>query len=107
MGVDLHIEVVRRGAEIEVVGRLDGRNAPVARAVLHSTIDEGAGDVLVHLAGLDIWDANGLGVVVGAHRRAKQAGRRLVLVDVPPRQLRLLRAMRLHRVLTVQPRAVA
>jgi anti-anti-sigma factor len=107
MGTDLYIEVVRRGAEIEVAGRLDGRNAPVARAVLHSTIDEGHGDVLVRLAGLAIWDASGLGVVVGAHRRAQQAGRRLVLTDVPQRQLRLLRATRLHRVLTVEPHAVA
>ena len=107
MRTDLTIEVVRRGAEIEVAGRLDGRNAPVARAVLHSTIDDGDGDVLVHLGGLDIWDASGLGVIVGAHRRAQQAGRRLVLTDVPPRQLRLLRATRLHRVLTVEPLAVA
>jgi anti-anti-sigma factor len=107
MRTDLMVEVVRRGSEIEVAGRLDGRNAPVARAVLHSTIDEGEGDVLVHLGGLDIWDASGLGVIVGAHRRAQQAGRRLVLTDVPPRQLRLLRATRLHRVLTVEPLAAA
>ncbi len=107
MGNDLSIEVVRRGAEIEVAGRLDGRNAPVARAVLHSTVDEGEGDVLLRLGGLEIWDASGLGVIVGAHRRAQQTGRRLVLVDVPPRQLRLLRAMRLHRVLTLEPLAVA
>jgi hypothetical protein len=30
-----------------------------------------------------------------------------VLTDVPPRQLRLLRATRLHRVLTLEPLAVA
>ncbi len=101
--MDLAIEVVRRGAEVAFAGRLDGRNAPVARAVLHSTIDEGEGDVVVHLGGLDIWDASGLGVIVGAHRRAQQAGRRLVLADVPQRQLRLLRATRLHKVLTVEP----
>lgn len=104
---DLHVEVVRRGAEIRIAGRLDGRNAPVARAVLHSTIDDGHGDVVLHLGRLDIWDASGLGVVVGAHRRAQQAGRRLVLTDVPLRQLRQLRATRLHRVLTVEPFAIA
>ena len=107
MRTDLHVEVVRRGAEIEIAGRLDGRNAPVARAVLHSTIDDGHGDVVLHLGRLDIWDARGLGVVVAAHRRAQQAGRRLVLTDVPLRQLRQLRATRLHRVLTVEPVAVA
>jgi len=39
-------------------------------------------------------------VIVGTHHRARRAGRRLVLVDVSPRLDRLLRASRLHRVLT-------
>ena len=46
-------------------------------------------------------DATGLGMLLGADRRAKLAGRRLVLRDAGPRLLRLLRATRLHRVLTV------
>ena len=54
---------------------------------------------------VEIWDASGLGVLVGANRKARQCGRRLVLADVPPRQLRLLRATRLSRALTVEPLA--
>jgi anti-sigma B factor antagonist len=66
-------------------------------------VGTGEGDLLLHVGALEIWDASGLGVLVGAHRKARQSGRRLVLADVPPRQLRLLRATRLHRLLTVQP----
>lgn len=51
---------------------------------------------------MDLVDATGLGVLVGADRRAKLAGRRVVLRDVRPRLLRILRATRLHRVLTIE-----
>ena len=49
-------------------------------------------------------DATGLGVLVGADRRAKLAGRRVVLRDAAPRLLRILRVTRLNRVLTMESR---
>ena len=42
-------------------------------------------------------------MLLGAHRRAKQRDRRLVLRDARPGVLRILRATRLHRVLTLEP----
>lgn len=107
MAQELRIEVIRRGTELVISGRLDARSAPGAREALHATVDAGSGDLLIHVPDLEIWDASGLGVIVGAHRRARQTGRRLVLTEVPPRQLRLFRATRLNRVLAVQPVAVA
>ncbi len=103
MAKDLQIEVVRSGVDVVLSGRLDARSAPVARALLHDIVSAGSGDLQLHVAELEIWDASGLGVLVGANRRARQVGRRLVLVDVPPRQLRLLRATRLHRLITLEP----
>ena len=87
------------GQEVSVVGRLDVQTVPEVRLALHDILDRGVGDLLVHLAGAEVHDATGLGVIVGAHHRARRAGRRLVLVDVSPRLDRLLRASRLHRVL--------
>lgn len=104
---DLQIEIIRRGAELVLKGWLDGRNVAAARAALQAAVDEGDGDLVVHVGTLEIFDASGLGLLVGVHRRARLADRRLVLADVQPRQLRLLRATRLHRVLTVKPLAVA
>ena len=103
----LDIQVLRPGHEVSLAGRLDARTAATARAVLQDAVDDGTGDLVVRLHDVEIWDAGGLGVLVGVHRRARQAGRRLVLTDVPPRQVRLLRATRLSRVLTVEPLAVA
>jgi anti-sigma B factor antagonist len=101
----LEVEVRSRGRDVVLAGRLDSRTAPVARSLLHSAAEDGTGDLVVRMSGLEIWDASGLGVLVGANRKARQRGRRLVLADVPPRQLRLLRATRMTQVLTVEPLA--
>jgi anti-sigma B factor antagonist len=100
---ELEIRVVRPGEEVDLVGRLDGKTASWVRDALHACVDEGQGDLLVHVGELELWDAAGLGVLVGAHRRARRAGRRLVLTDVPPRHVRILRATRLHRLFVVEP----
>ena len=87
-------------AELVVGGRLDVRSAADARTVLHSAVDDGAGDLVLDLSELDSWDATGLGVIMGAHRRAGRCGRRLVLRAV--HMQRLLGATRLHRILAIE-----
>jgi anti-anti-sigma factor len=91
------------GQEVAVSGRLDVNTVAAVRLGLQDIMDRGVGDLLLHLADAEVHDATGLGVIVGAHHRARRAGRRLVLVDVSPRLDRLLRASRLHRVLTRGP----
>ena len=86
--------------------RLDARKIPEVREALHGAVATGTGDLLVHVPDLEIWDGGGLRTIAGAHRLARRAGRRLVLVDVSPRQERLLRAVGLLRVLTVRPAEV-
>ncbi|WP_377269356.1 STAS domain-containing protein [Peterkaempfera sp. SMS 1(5)a] len=89
-------------AELAVEGRLDVRTAADARAVLHEAVDGGRGDLVLDLARLDSWDATGLGVIMGTHRRAGRIGRRLVLRAVPGQLQRLLVATRLHRILAIE-----
>jgi anti-sigma B factor antagonist len=100
---ELDVRVIKPGAEVDLVGRLDARTASALREMLHACVDEGEGDLLLHVGSLEIWDSAGLGVLVGAHRRARRAGRRIVLTEVPPRHLRLLKATRLHRLFVVEP----
>jgi anti-sigma B factor antagonist len=90
---------IRRGQEVAVSGRLDVHTVAKVRLALHDILGRGTGDLLIHLAGAEVHDATGLGVIVGAHHHARRAGRRLVLVDVSPRLDRLVRASRLQRVL--------
>ncbi|MBB4914561.1 STAS domain-containing protein [Streptosporangium saharense] len=91
------------GAQVVVVGnRLDVGTVAGLRPRLHDAVDEGKGDLIVDLSELEMIDATGLGVLVGTHRRAMGAGRRLVLRGVPPRVMRVLAVTRLNRVLIVE-----
>lgn len=83
-------------------GRLDVRSAADVRARLHQAVDGGTGDLVLDLSALAAWDATGLGVIMGTHRRAGRLGRRLVLRGVPPQLQRLLVATKLHRILAVE-----
>ncbi|GII82970.1 anti-sigma factor antagonist [Sphaerisporangium siamense] len=94
---------------VDVGSRLDGSTVATLRPRLHAAVESGVGDMIVDLSGLEMIDSAGLGVLVGTHRRALRAERRLVLRGVPPRVMRVLAITRLHRVLKVElsPAAVA
>ena len=93
------LDAVAPGQVLALSGRLDVAAAADVRLALADAVDAGAGDLVLDLAALEVVDATGLGVLVGAHRRAGRSGRTLVLHDVPPRIGRLLRRTRLDRVL--------
>ncbi len=96
---------VRREAgdrHLRLCGRLDVHSVADVRQELHAAVDAGSGDLVVDLGATEVVDASGLGVLVGAHRRAGRIGRRVVLRNVPPRMQRLLAATKLHRILPVE-----
>ena len=98
---------VTNAHSIALTGRLDVHSVSDVREILHAAIDASSGDVHVDVSGIELVDATGLGVLVGADRKAKRAGRRVVLRDVSPRLHRMLRATRLDRVLTLEAGATA
>lgn len=96
------------GRVIALRGRLDVAVATDVRLALADAVDRADGELVLDLSGLDALDATGLGVLVGAHRRAGREGRSLVLRDVGPQVARLLLLTRLDRVLrTVRSTACA
>jgi anti-anti-sigma factor len=88
--------------ELRLTGGLTVHTAADIRLLVHSAVDEGHGDLILDLGGVEDVDPTGLGVLVGAHRRAGRAGRRLVLRNVPPVLDRLLTVTRLRRILHIQ-----
>ncbi len=103
----VEVRAVHSGQEVAIIGRMDVHSVPDVRLLLHEIIDTGAGDVHIRLAGAEIGDATGLGVLVEAYNRARRAGRRLAVVDMTERTGRLLRASRLDRALVLPQSAVA
>ena len=98
----MDIVITRPGQTITLNGRLDVSTVADVRIALHDAVDSGSGDLFVDLSAIEFIDASGLGVLVGAHRRAGRFGRRLVLRGVPDRVLRLLALTRLNRVLCIE-----
>jgi anti-anti-sigma factor len=96
--------MVTDGGRVVLVGRLDVRGAGAARDALNEALAGGEGRLLVDLSGVELLDATGLGVLVGAHRRARLQDRELVLCDARPRVARLLSLTRLDRVIAVERR---
>jgi anti-anti-sigma factor len=97
----MEIRVLRPGCSLALSGRLGSATVGDVRVALSDAIAAGVDDLHVDLGAVELVDATGLGVLVGGHRRAERAGRRLVLCNVPERIERLLLVTRLHRVLVV------
>jgi len=97
----MDVRVIQPGASLALSGRLGAATVADVRAALMEATDTGVGDLHLDLREVELVDATGLGVLIGTHRRADRAGRRLVLLRVPERIERLLLATRLHRVLYV------
>ena len=97
--MDAGLDVAVPGALVLLSGRLSVAEAADARLVLAEQVDAGSGELVLDLSRLHAVDATGLGVLVGAHRRAQRAGRLVVLRDAPPAVARLLHLTRLDRVL--------
>lgn len=87
------------GQVLALGGRLDVAAAADVRMLLVDAVSDGTGDLVLDLADLGALDATGLGVLVGAHRRAQRAGRVLVLRDPTLAVARLLFLTRLDKVL--------
>ena len=97
------VRQVLPGHELMVVGELNVHTIATVRDALGAAIDSGEGELLVQMRRAEVADAAGLGVLVGADRRAARAGRRLVLTEVSPRLDRVIRGTKLNRVLTWTP----
>ena len=100
------LEVRQPGQVLGLRGRLDVRVTADVRLALADAVASGTGELVLDVAGVEGVDATGLGVLVGAHRRAGRAGRVVVLRDVPPALARVLLRTRLDRVLRTSRTAV-
>jgi anti-sigma B factor antagonist len=74
------------------------------RALLHDAVDHGTGPVVLDLGAVETFDVVGLGVVMGAHRRAAARGRHLRVVRPSRRVSAVLRITGVDRVLCPRER---
>ena len=89
-----HFRVEVRNADattvISVSGELDLASSPALEDELERVAQSDAQLVVVDLRGLEFMDSTGLSVLVRAHQRAEENGRRLGLVNGSQQVQRLL-----------------
>ena len=79
-----------RKAIVALHDALDVRSAPLVRERLREVIGQGWGAIIVDLNDVEFMDSTGLGVLIGARRRAQDADVKLVLARLRRATYRLL-----------------
>lgn len=87
---------------VSVRGDVDVATSPQLRAELQSAIDGGAEEVVVDVSEMDFIDSAGLGVLIGALKRAREANARLVLRGVQPSPRKVLGITGLDEMFTIE-----
>lgn len=91
-------------AVVAIDGHLDVYSAPDVRTALIALINEGRYRQVVDLTAVTFVDSTGLGVIVGAAKRAVARGGRLALVvDLDGRVGKVLRVTGVHKAIPHAP----
>lgn len=92
MQTDFRLAVRRDGqaAVITVSGELDLASSPALQEELDRIAASDAQLLIIDLREVDFMDSTGLSVLVRAHQRSEELGRRLAMVKGPPQVERLL-----------------
>ncbi len=85
LSIDLKTEDGGDTLVFRLRGSLDLATAPTVRAALTDATDNDSHHIIVDLTQLEFLDSTGLGVLIGAHRRAAEHGGslRLIVRDGP------------------------
>ncbi len=104
-GMELQIDSTRVGeiGVLTLTGEVDIYTSPALKSALVAAAVDGCSVIVVDLNGVGFIDSSGLGVLVGALRRAREAGGDLRIVSVQESIARILRITGLDRVFAVHP----
>ena len=85
LSIDLKTENGGATLAFTLRGSLDLATAPTVRAALSEATETSSHDLIIDLTQLEFLDSTGLGVLIGAHRRAAERGGsfRLIVSDGP------------------------
>lgn len=86
---------------VRPVGPVDVNGSVALRDLLGREIDSPGARVIIDLERVTLIDSSGIGILVGAHRRAEQAGARLAVAAPAPAVAKILSMTRVDRLLDV------
>lgn len=86
---------------VRLVGRFVAADSATISDGLHRILEDGNKNVSLDLAELDFMDSSALGVLVSSLKHARKDGGDVVLRNVNPRIMSLLKLTRLHEIFEV------
>jgi len=103
VNTDFSVEEHHQGGAyvLRVTGELDLRTSPELEDRLARAFDGGAELVILDLRGIEFMDSTGLRVLLSAHQRAHESGRRFALVRGADQVERVLTLTGVRDLLTV------
>jgi len=103
VNTDFSVEEHNHGdaSVLAVSGELDLRTSPELEDRLSQAFDRGAELVILDLRGIEFMDSTGLRVLLSAHQRAHESGRRFALVKGADQVERVLTLTGVRDLLTV------
>ncbi len=87
---------------VAVEGEIDAYTAPQLRERLNELLEQRRYEILVDLEGVEFMDSTGLGILVGAHKRAKEHDGTVALVSTRPALLRVFSITGLDKVFPIR-----
>jgi anti-sigma B factor antagonist len=99
LGLEVGVDYDDGRTVLSLIGDVDVYSVTVLREQLLALAAAGHHRIALDLAGLTFMDSSGLGVLVGAVKRAEAGGGGLGLIAVPEHTLRVLRITGLAKVM--------
>lgn len=101
MELDIKVDQSDRLCVITLAGEVDVYTAPQLKEHLIQSIEGGCVDIVVNMDGVGFIDSSGLGVLVGALRRAKEQSGSIRIVCDRDNILKIFRITGLDRVFSI------
>jgi serine/threonine-protein kinase RsbW len=100
------VTLKNREAMIHPAGDVVAERVPELRSALREAMANGAREMTIDFANVEMVDSTGLGLLISAHNSISKAGGRLAVIHASKEILELFRSMRIHQHFPVSPDGV-
>ncbi len=88
--------------EVHLYGEVDIYNAESLKSELHALIDEKKADIVLDCSSLKYIDSTGLGVLVSALKKVKEAEKQISIINIKPYIAKIFTLTGLDRIFSIE-----
>lgn len=100
--MEKHIDISEENVVVTLDGRMHGEDAELLGKELFRYIDQGYGNFIIDMAGLQYIDSTGMGVLIAINKQTQQTGGSIALSGLRGTVNELFEVTRLKKVFKIQ-----